>query len=118
MPDIYTRTDDMLNYQPDLLEVDDDISLLILQLENLLFTEPRRVLGSSNFDIDLEGLLFNLMLNESYIQGRITTAIGNFCPLRETYQIDVRVNFYSGEVSDIGEVLITVDGRKVFSVLV
>ena len=39
MPDIYTRTDDMLNYQPDLLEVDDDISLLILQLENLLFTE-------------------------------------------------------------------------------
>jgi hypothetical protein len=118
MPDIYTRTDDMINYQPDLLEVDDDLSLLVLQLENLLFTQPRKVLGSSNFGIDLEGMLFNLMLNESYVQGRVTTAISNFCPLRETYQIDVKVNFYQGEVSDIGEVLITVDGTKAFSILV
>jgi hypothetical protein len=118
MPDIYTRTDDMVNYQQDLLEVDDDLSFVILQLENLLFTQPRQVLGSSNFGIDLEGLLFNLMLNESYIQGRITTAISNFCPLRETYSIDVKVNFYQGETADIGEVLITIDGTKVFSVLV
>lgn len=118
MPDIYTRTDDMINYQEDLLEVDDDLSFVILQLENLLFTQPRAVLGSVNFGIDLEGLLFNIMLNESHIQGRITTAISNFCPLRETLAIDVKVNFYQRETSDVGEVLITVDGTKVFSVLV
>lgn len=116
--DIYTRDEEARKYDPLTMEVGDEVSFLLLQIENLLFTKPGEVLGSARMGIDLESLLYSLTINESQIISKIVNQINIYCPLAKKYKVGVDVSFIKEYNRDIGIVDITINDSRLLSVLV
>lgn len=94
--DIYSRDETAPKYNETRLEVSDELSQLILKIENVLFTRQGDVLGAPGFGCNLEDLVFSLVVNESVIQGKINRQIQSFCLNNDqNFNIDTRVSFYS-----------------------
>ena len=94
--DIYSRYEEAPKYDATRLEVNDELSQLILKIENCLFSRRGDVLGAPDFGCNLEDLVFSLVINESVIQARINRQIQAYCLLNEQkFNIDTRVRFYS-----------------------
>jgi phage baseplate assembly protein W len=92
--DIYSRDFTAPKYDGTQLEVSDELSFVILQIENILFTNRSEVLGSSDFGASLEELLFTTNANAGQIQNRITQQINSYIPLAKKYQISTEVKFF------------------------
>jgi hypothetical protein len=118
MPDIYSRADDMMNYDPNLMEVADDLSIITLQIENILFTPSRSVIGVPAFGVDLESLLFNLTISANTIENIIMKQIAGNCPSVQSIPVSVQVKFFQGTTRDTAEVFIYINNSKTFSVLI
>jgi phage baseplate assembly protein W len=97
--DIYSRGIDENKYNPNIIEVTDELSQLILKIENVLFTRRGEVLGVPDFGCNLDDLIFSLVLNESVIQQRINSQIQSYClpNYGNKYNIDTRVSFFQTE---------------------
>jgi hypothetical protein len=117
MSDIYCRPIDSINYSNEVLEINEDISMMLQQLECLLTTPLSRVLGVQQFGINLEDYIFDLTFNTVAIESTIRNQIGLFIPLTTEYPIDVSINFYEGETRDMAEVNITISGAPALTVV-
>lgn len=115
--DLYIRDDSAPKYQDNLLEVSDDISFLLMQIEMMLFTNRTEVLGMDQFGINLEELLFSFNVNEGQITSKILTHLQTHCPLSNDYKIDVNTSFIRGIDRDVALIDIYVEGFKQLSVL-
>jgi hypothetical protein len=116
--ELYTRDDTARNYSPITMETGDEISFLLLQIENLMFTKPGEVLGSPRMGIDLESLLYTININEGQIKSKIINQIHTYCPLSFRYKVNVGVNFLREFDRDIGIVDISINDTRMLSVLV
>lgn len=117
MSDIYCRPIDSINYSNDALEINEDISLMLQQLECLLTTPVAGVMGVPQFGINLENYIFDLTFNTVAIESVIRNQIGLFLPLTTEYPVDVSINFYEGESRDLAEVNITISGSPALTVV-
>jgi hypothetical protein len=115
--DIYVRDDSAPKYQDNLLEVSDDISFLIMQIEMILFTNRTEVLGMDKFGVNLEELLFTFNANEGQLISKIMTHITSHCPLAIDYPVNVKCEFVKGVDRDIALIDIYIEGYKQLSVL-
>lgn len=115
--DIYTRDDTAPKYQSNVVEVSDEISFLVLQIENVLFTRKREVLGMESMGANLEDLLFTINANEGQIKQTILNQIFGYCPLATNYNVMIDVKFSKTLTRDIALIDIIIDGTKVLSVL-
>ena len=113
--EIYTRDEGARKYDSTMLEVSDQVSFLILSIENLLFTRKKEVLGFPNMGINLEDMLFSLNANNSDIKSAVAIQIYGYCPLAALYKVEVDVKFFNGTNRDICVIDIFVDGRKSIS---
>ena len=96
--EIYSRSEDENKYDPNIIEVTDELSQLILKIENTLFTRKGSVLGVPDFGCNLDDLLFSLVLNEAVIQQRINSQIQAYClPNDSRFSIDTKVSFFQLE---------------------
>jgi hypothetical protein len=96
--DIYSRGPTENNFSSNTIEVTDELSQLVLKIENTLFTRKGEVLGVSDFGCNLEDLVFSLVLNEAVIQQRINSQIQTYClPDNTKFGIDTRVTFFVNE---------------------
>jgi phage baseplate assembly protein W len=97
--DIYSRGEAENKFNSTVVEVTDDISQLILKIENALFTRKGEVLGVPDFGCNLDDLIFSLVLNESVIQERINSQIQAYCLLDydTRFNIDTQVSFFQTE---------------------
>lgn len=116
--DFYTRGDGQDRFIEDVLEVTDDLSLLIEQIENCLFTKKKQVLGQEKFGINLEDLIFTFSKNESELKREILNQIYAYCPLARRHPVDVQVMFKSTPVRDIGFIDIYIDYKKTFGIVI
>lgn len=93
--DIYSRGVDEAKFDPNIIEVTDELSQLILKIENVLFTRKGDVLGVPDFGCNLDDLIFSLVFNESVIANRINSQIQAYClPSSNKFGIDTRVSFF------------------------
>lgn len=115
--DIYNRDDGVNKFDKTVLEVSDEISFLLLQIEMLLFTKPGSVMGSPKVGIDLESLLFSLNVNESQIIQKINNQILTYCPLAYKYNVKSSVNFIKEIDRDIAIVDIIINDERLLSIL-
>lgn len=117
--DIYSRDDFVSKYNPNQLEVSDDLSLLILQIENLLFTNKNEVLGSNDFGASLESEILRTSFSSGQIETRVSNLIATYCPLATRYNIGVNVQFYDlDNDSAYGALMdVTVNDKKIVSFL-
>jgi phage baseplate assembly protein W len=96
--DIYSRSLNENKFDPNIIEVTDELSQLILKIENVLFSRKGEVLGVPDFGCNLDDLIFSLVLNESVIQQKINSQIVAYCLPDDTrFSIDTRVSFFQIE---------------------
>tara|TARA_B100000900_G_C20348411_1_gene621278 strand:+ start:119 stop:475 length:357 start_codon:yes stop_codon:yes gene_type:complete len=88
-----------------------EIEQLLAQIETLLFTNKRDVLGEPNFGCSLDRLIYGLNQTEFQIKNTIQEQIHNYCPLARKYRTQVKVEFERGEVRDICYIDITVNNE-------
>jgi hypothetical protein len=116
--DIYSRGVAENKYNPNIVEVTDELSQLILKIENVLFTRKGEVLGVPDFGCNLDDLVFSLVLNEAVIQQRISSQIQAYCLLDDTkFGIDVRVSFFQTEGRNGALVDIFINDTRVIGAL-
>jgi hypothetical protein len=116
--DIYNRDPQSTNYDPTRLEVNDELSELILKIENTLFTRKTEVLGDPNFGANLEDLLFSLIMNESAIVNTINSQIASYCvPGFSNYRIEAKVKFFSTIERDGALIDIFINDQRVIGAL-
>jgi hypothetical protein len=110
--DLYLRIEGDPNFEPNQIEVQDEVVQLLQQIEMVLFTERGDILGAPNLGVDLERLLYSLTVSEGVIRSAIYNQIANYCPLARKYSVDVSVRIFKGTERDIGVVDILVNGAR------
>jgi hypothetical protein len=116
--DIYSRGPAENKYTPNIIDVTDGLSQLILKIENVLFTRKGDVLGVPDFGCNLEDLLFSIVLNEAVIEQRIASQIQAYClPDDNLFGINVRVSFFNTEGRNGALVDIYINEQRVIGAL-
>ena len=110
--DIYIRGTEDPYYRDNIIELNDDLSFLIMQLEMVLFTDNYDCYTTPMLGARLRDLIFSLNFNEAEIRLVIRKQISRYIELANRFDIQVDVRFMRGEVSDIAIVDILVDGKK------
>lgn len=112
--DIYSRDPGATNYNSEQLEISDELSDLILKIENTLFSRKTEVLGDPNFGANIDDLIFSLVLNESAVENSIMTQISNYCVAGDgRFKVDVTVKFFATEERDGAFIDIFVNDQRV-----
>ena len=102
--DIYIKTDGDPNFNPNTIELFDDLEIMIQQIEVLLFTRRGDVLSEDKMGIDLESLIYTLNASKQNIETAITDQINTFVPLAAQYKVRVVIKFYRGTIRDIATI--------------
>jgi len=93
--EIYSKAPEDPNYDPNRLEISDQLSTFIVQMENLLFTTPGEVLGVPNFGVGLNEVVFSLTANESSIREKILSQFRQYIPLLFSFfSVTVDVQYF------------------------
>lgn len=99
------------NYDEHQVQTNSEIEMLITQIQTILFTDKREVMGEPNFGCSLEQLIYDFNANEHDIKSTITQQINAYCPLATKYNLSVDISFVRGQVRDIAYIDITIDSR-------
>lgn len=81
------------HFQPDKLQQDDELSMLLTQIETILFTRKGEVLGMDNFGCNLEDYVYSFRYNDFMLKKVIVDQLDLFVPLASKYKVDVDVDF-------------------------
>ena len=116
--ELYIKTIGDPNFDPLKVHSNGEIAQLITQIETVLFTNKREVLGKPNFGCNLEDLVFSLNYNNYQIKERVDQQINAYCPLAKKYRVSAEVNFVKGTVRDIAYIDITIDSKYLLQVYI
>jgi hypothetical protein len=116
--DFYCRYEDYNKYIVDVYEITDELSILLTQIEDCLFTQKNQVLGYHEFGVNLEDLMFTLKRNESEIKNKILDQIYAYCPLASKYAVDVKLIFQKTETRDIGFIDIIINDSRAIGLII
>jgi hypothetical protein len=113
--DIYFKVEDYPYYDPNQIEVDENLENFLQQLEMIITTPKNSVLGDPNFGIDLESYLWNFNVGSSPIKQEILTQINEYINYDIIGEIpfDIEVSFLKGDIWDTVIVDVIIDGTKV-----
>lgn len=99
------------NFQPDRIQQDEDLSMLLTQIETVLFTNKGEVLGDEAFGCNLEQYVYEFRYNDFLLRNAIVEQINLYVPLSQKYSVDIEVDF-AEEVDRHAVFLdITIDSR-------
>lgn len=118
--DIFAFTPEETQFDPTKIEINDELTEIIQQINVILTTEKGSVLGSPDFGVDLEKYLFqDVSHNSRYIESEINFQIKNFVSAAQTYEISSKVSFQRISNEDYMMVVdIYIDSKKVASVYI
>lgn len=116
--ELYIKTIGDPNFDPKGIDVENELSQLLIQIETLLFTNKGDVLGDSEFGADLEKMIYSFNFNEFEVKKAIEDQIERYCPLASKYNTKVEIEFTRGEVRDIAQLNIIVDTKYLVGVYV
>lgn len=99
------------NFNPDKLQQDAELSMLMTQIETMLFTRKGDVLGDLNFGASLEDYVYELRYNDFQLKRVINEQLNTYVPLAQKYNVELEID-YAEEVDRHAVFLdITVDSR-------
>lgn len=81
------------NFDPQQVQSDEEISMLLTQIEVLLFTRKGEVLGSPEFGANLEDYVYSFMYNDDMLKSIVENQIQEYVPLARKYNTQVTVEF-------------------------
>jgi len=109
--ELYVKKAGEPNYQPDKIQHDNEISMLLTQIETMLFTRKGEVLGSPDFGANLEDYVYELSYNDFMVRKVIVDQLNQYVPLAQKYNVDVDVDFAEEVDRHAMFIDITIDGR-------
>lgn len=118
MRDIYIRNEDDPKFNPNILEVSNNLELLISKLFMLLNTREGDVLGDVGFGLNLEDYIFTFDFSEDRLKEEISKKIYIYIPELNEYDFKIEVKRFRGTVRDMVLLDFFIDGRKTVGVLV
>ncbi len=104
------------NYQTNVVVNNGEIEQLMAQIETVLFTRKRDVLGEPGFGCNLDDMIYGLNQSEYQIKNEIESQLMNYVPLARKYSTQVAVEFYRGEVRDVAYIDITINNEYIIQV--
>jgi hypothetical protein len=99
------------NYKPDALQQDAELSMLLTQIETVLFTRKGEVLGAPDFGANLEDHVYELRYNDYQLKKIIDEQLNAHVPLARKYSVDVTVEMVEDATRHAMFLDITVDSR-------
>jgi phage baseplate assembly protein W len=114
--ELYVKTIEDPGHDENQIHTTNEISQLITQIETMLFTTKGSVLGEPDFGADLETLIYELDANEAQIGALINHQLEMYIPLSEKYDTDVNITFQRGEIRDVANLNIIIDGQYLVGV--
>ena len=105
-------------YQSDKLQQDNEISMLLTQIETVLFTRQGDVLGNPDFGANLEDYVYEFQYNTYQIKTIVTRQISRYVPLASKYNVQVDVDFSEESDRYVMFLDITVDASVKMSILI
>ena len=111
--EIYSKISNYTYYEPNEIEVSDDIEIFLQNIEILLTTPKGSLLGDPDFGIDLESYIWESRSSSSSIRQEIFTQMGKYIDISVQIPFDVEVSFLKGEIWDTMIVDLIIDGQKV-----
>lgn len=112
MADFYLKVDGDPDFEPNLLEIDDDLEMLLNQIEMILFTRQGDVLGDEFFGSNIEDLVYSSRSSARVIETAIYNQISGYCPLARKYKTEVDIRFFEGAERDIAVIDIVINGER------
>lgn len=93
--EIYIRSTDDQNYRgPRVVDFEDDIEAIITQIKVLFGTSKGQILGSYNFGVGLEDLVFETNYTGADLEDKINEQIGLYiAPSFPKHDINAKVQF-------------------------
>lgn len=99
------------NFSPDKLQQDAELSMLMTQIETMLFTRKGDVLGDLKFGASLEDYVYELRYNDFQLKRVITEQLNTYIPLAQKYNVELEID-YAEEIDRHAVFLdITIDSR-------
>ena len=117
LSEIYPRNPDDPNYDPGLLHTDDQVEILIGMIKQCMLTRPGEVLGDPYFGIDLEGLIFDLSVDQATLERAIQLHLLTYVPLAFTkFSVDFKVGFIKGSTRDACIIDFAIKGNPILGI--
>jgi hypothetical protein len=115
--EIYPRNPDDPNYKEGLLHTDDQVEILIGMIKNCMMTRPGEVLGDPYFGIDLEGLIFDLEVDQNTLTRAIDLHLLTYVPLAySVFNVEFQVGFIQGETRDACIIDFAIKGNPILGI--
>lgn len=99
------------NYKSDVMQQDSELSMLLTQIQTMLFTRKGEVLGQPNFGANLEDYVYELRYNDYQLKTVIDNQINEFIPLASKYNVSVGIEVVDDVTNHVVFLDITVDSR-------
>lgn len=109
--ELYIKNEDDPNFDPLDVQVDEDISMLLVQIETMLFTRKGEVMGEPEFGANLEDYVYSFMYNPEMIKRVVEDQMDRYVPLSKVYDTQVSVELLNETERNIMFLDITVDSR-------
>lgn len=109
--EFYVKALEDPGFNRDKLQIDDEISMLLTQIETILFTRKGSVLGNPDFGVDLENYVYELRYNDYLLKSAVEQQITYYAPLASKYNVEVGVEFTEEIERHVVFLDITVDSR-------
>lgn len=117
--EIYIRTPDDPNFVPNIIDYSNEVESTLSQLKMILGTNKGDVLGTYDFGLDLNYLVFGTKLPKEEIRQRLLDQIVSYGNISKNISLDIDINFgQSGYGYDYAIIDITINGKKTIGFLV
>jgi len=81
------------NFSPDKLQQDAELSMVLTQIETMLFTRKGEVLGAPQFGANLEDYVYELKYNDYQLKKTVEDQLLKYVPLSNKYKVDVTIDY-------------------------
>jgi hypothetical protein len=115
--EIYPRTPDDPRYKEGLLHTDDEVEILIGMIKQCMLTTPGEVLGDPFFGIDLEGLIFELEVDERTLNSAIDLHLTTYVPIAYSlFDVEFKIGFLRGDTRDACIIDFAIKGNPILGI--
>lgn len=98
-------------YKADVMQQDSELSMLLTQIQTMLFTRKGEVLGQPNFGANLEDYVYEFRYNDFQLKTVIDNQIAEYIPLASKYSVSIEIEVVDDITNHVVFLDITVDSR-------
>lgn len=115
MREFYVRDESDANYNPDVLEVSNDIEALIYQVKMIMGTNRGEILGEVNCGANMMDLLFSFDFDPSTFNTALVEQTNIYSEMARHYNMRYMVRRVRQQShSDMGVIDVSINGKSMF----